>query len=269
MPANPMATELLRLWLAALLFAVVLMALTWRLALRLGNAGIVDIAWAAGFAPVALWFAIAGTGAPARRALIAAMVVAWSLRLGGYLLLRVSSQHPHEDRRYARLRAGWGANVSSNMLAFFQLQAALLALLSLPWLLICLNASPGLHPIEWAGALLWLLAIAGETLADLQMQRFKADPAQRGAVCQVGLWRYSRHPNYFFEWLVWVAYFLIALESPWGWLTLYCPALMLYFLLRVTGIPLTEQLSLQRYGAAFADYQRRTSAFVPWFRNRS
>jgi steroid 5-alpha reductase family enzyme len=101
------------------------------------------------------------------------------------------------------------------------------------------------------------------------MQRFKADPAQRGAVCQVELWRYSRHSNYFFEWLVWVSYFLVALGSPRGWLTLYCPALMLYFLLRVTGIPLTERLSLQHYGAAFAHYQRQISAFVPWFHKRS
>jgi steroid 5-alpha reductase family enzyme len=264
-----MASELLRLWLVALLFAVVLMTLVWRLALRLGNAGIVDIAWAAGFAPVVLWFAIAGSGAPARRVLMAVMVVAWSLRLGGYLLWRVSAHHPHEDRRYARLRAEWGASARWKMFAFFQLQGALLALLSVPWLLVCLNERPGLRPIEWAGGLLWLLAISGETLSDLQMQRFKADPARRGAVCQVGLWRYSRHPNYFFEWLVWVAYCLVALGSPWGWVSIYCPALMLYFLLRVTGIPLTEQLSLQRYGAAFADYQRHTSAFIPWFRKRS
>jgi steroid 5-alpha reductase family enzyme len=116
---------------------------------------------------------------------------------------------------------------------------------------------------------LWLGAIAGEALADRQLQRFKADPANRGAVCQRGLWRYSRHPNYFFEWLVWVAYFVMALASPWGWLTLYCPALMLYFLLRVTGIPLTEQLSLQARGTAYAEYQRRTSAFVPWWPKRS
>ena len=256
------------LLISALLFAIVLMTLIWRLALRLGNAGIVDIAWAAGFTPVVLWFAAAGSGAPARRALIAAMVVIWSLRLAGYLLLRVSSHHPHEDRRYARLRAEWGASVSRKMFAFFQLQAALLALLAVPWLLVCLNPSPSLRPIECAGALLWLLAISGEALADLQMQRFKADPAQRGAVCEAGLWRYSRHPNYFFEWLVWVAYFLVALGSPRGWLTIYCPALMLYFLLRVTGIPLTEQLALQRYGAVFAAYQRHTSAFVPWFRKR-
>ena len=263
-----MWTEFLQLWLAALLFAVVLMLLIWRLAVRIGNAGIVDIAWAAGFAPVVIWYAAAASGAPARRALIALMVSIWSLRLGVYLYVRVRSHHPQEDRRYARLRADWGAQVQRKMFGLFQLQAALLVLLSAPWLLICLNRQARLQPLEWAACLLWLAAIAGEALADAQLQRFKADPGNRGAVCQRGLWHYSRHPNYFFEWLVWVAYFMMALASPWGWLTLYCPALMLYFLLRVTGIPLTEQLSLQDKGSAYADYQRRTSAFVPWWPKR-
>jgi steroid 5-alpha reductase family enzyme len=260
-----MGSEFLHLWLGALFFAVVLMTLIWRLAIRIGNAGIVDIAWSAGFAPVVIFFAAAASGALPRRALIAAMVSVWSLRLGAYLYVRVSSHHPLEDRRYARLRSEWGANANPRMFGFFQLQAALLALLSVPWLLVCLNPRPELQPIEWAGCLLWIIAISGEALADRQLQRFKADAANRAAVCQIGLWRYSRHPNYFFEWLVWVAYFVVALGSRWGWLTMYCPALMLYFLLRVTGIPLTEQLSLQSRGAAFAEYQRRTNAFVPWF----
>jgi steroid 5-alpha reductase family enzyme len=263
-----MVNELLALWLAALLFAIVLMTLVWWLAIRLGNAGIVDIAWSAGFAPVAIFYASAGGGALPRRALLAAMVSVWSVRLGTYLYLRVSAHHPQEDRRYARLRSEWGARANQKMFGFFLLQAALLALLSLPWLLECLNARTALQPVEWAGCALWLIAISGEALADRQLQVFKADPANRGAVCQIGLWHYSRHPNYFFEWLIWVAYFVVALGSPWGWLTIYCPALMLYFLLRVTGIPLTEQLSLQSKGAAFAAYQRRTSAFIPWFPKR-
>ena len=263
-----MPAEFLPLWLAALLFAVLLMTLVWRIALRIGNAGIVDIAWSAGFTPVVIFYAAEAGGALARRVLIAAMVSVWSVRLGAYLYVRVSAHHPQEDRRYARLRSDWGAKLSQKMFGFFQLQAALLALLSVPWLLTCLNSRAGLRPIEWAGLLLWLLAISGEALADRQLQRFRADPANRSAVCQVGLWRYSRHPNYFFEWLVWAAYYVVALGSPRGWLTIYCPALMLYFLLRVTGIPLTEQLSLQTKGAAFADYQRRTSAFVPWFPKR-
>jgi steroid 5-alpha reductase family enzyme len=263
-----MAAEFWPLWLLGVAGAAVLMALVWVLAVRIGNAGIVDIAWSAGFAPLAAFYAVAGSGAATRRWLIAGMVAVWSLRLGGYLYVRVKAHHPQEDRRYARLRSEWGAQANARMFGFFELQAGLLAVLSVPWLLSCLNPAPQLRGLEWAGFGLWLLAISGEALADRQLQRFRADPANRGAVCEAGLWGYSRHPNYFFEWLIWVAYFVFALASPLGWLSLYCPALMLYFLLRVTGIPMTEQLSLESKGAAFADYQRRTSAFVPWFRKR-
>lgn len=116
----------------------------------------------------------------------------------------------------------------------------------------------------------WLCALAHRPpwriLADRQLARFRADPANKGKVCQAGLWNYSRHPNYFFEWLVWVGYAVFALGSPWGWLGLIAPALMLHFLLNVTGIPMTEELSLKSKGDAYRAYQRTTSAFVPWFK---
>jgi steroid 5-alpha reductase family enzyme len=257
--------ERLRLLLPALLGACALMAIVWQLAVRQANAGIVDIAWSAGFTPVAAYYAIAGDGPPARRALIASMTALWSLRLAVYLYRRVMSQHPVEDPRYQRLRVQWGTHFNRRLLGFFELQGMLLALLSLPILLACTNPRARLQPVEWLAVAVWIIALAGETVADRQLQRFKADTGHRGAVCEVGLWRYSRHPNYFFEWLIWVAYFLFALGSPAGWITLYCPLLMLYFLLRVTGIPMTERLALETKGAAFADYQRRTSAFFPWF----
>ena len=100
----------------------------------------------------------------------------------------------------------------------------------------------------------------------MQLKQFKANPANKGRVCQAGLWNFSRHPNYFFEWLVWVAFFLFALGSPWGWVTIYCPALMLFFLLKVTGIPMTEELAVKTKGDAYREYQRTTSVFVPWFK---
>jgi steroid 5-alpha reductase family enzyme len=257
--------EYLRLWLLGLLFAALLMAVVWGIAMRISNAGIVDIAWSAGFAPTAILFAVLANGSPLRRAVFASMVSIWSLRLGGYLYVRVMSHHPKEDRRYAELRRSWGTRTNRNMFAFFEMQALLLAVLSVPALLICMNPRPGLQLTEWLGMAIWVVALAGESSADRQLQRFRTNPATRGAVCDIGLWRYSRHPNYFFEWLIWVAYLMFALATPFGWLTVYCPALMLYFLLRVTGIPMTERLSLQSKGEAFAAYQRRTSAFVPWF----
>jgi len=245
-----------------------MMAVVWAVAIRIRNAGIVDIAWAAGFSPLAALYAALGPGHLPRRLLIAAMAVAWSARLAAYLWVRVMGHHPVEDGRYQQLRREWAPNVNRRFFWFFQFQAALDVLLSLPVLLACLNPAPRIHPLEWAGFALWCVAVAGEAAADRQLQRFKADPAHRGRVCQVGLWRYSRHPNYFFEWLVWCAYFLFALGSPWGFLTLYCPALMLYFLAKVTGIPMTEEQALRSKGDAYREYQRTTSVFVPWFRRR-
>ena len=133
------------------------------------------------------------------------------------------------------------------------------------FLVACLNPAPALRPLECAGAVLWLVAISGEALADAQLAAFKRNPAHRGQVCDRGLWRVSRHPNYFFEWLIWVAFFVLALASPWGWIAVICPASILYLLLRVTGIPMTEEQSLRSKGDAYRRYQQTTSAFFPWF----
>ncbi len=232
---------------------------------RLDNYGFVDVAWSYAFAPVAAFYAAAGPGWLPRRLLVAALAVAWSLRLGTHLLRRVAAHHPVEDGRYVQLRRDWAGVFAPKMFGFFQLQAASVALLAVPFLFPVVNATPGFHPLELAGALLWLVALAGESLADAQLAAFKRDPANRGRVCAVGLWRYSRHPNYFFEWLVWVAFFLFALPSPWGWLAAVAPAAILHLLLRVTGIPLNEEQSVRSKGDAYRRYQRTTSAFFPWF----
>jgi len=112
---------------------------------------------------------------------------------------------------------------------------------------------------------LWLIAISGEALADAQLAAFKRHAANRGRVCDAGLWRYSRHPNYFFEWLIWMAYAVFAFPSPYGYLALIIPAVMLFFLFKVTGIPATEEQSLRSRGDKYREYQRTTSRFVPWF----
>lgn len=232
---------------------------------RLDNYGFVDVAWAYAFAPVATFYAAAGPGWLPRRLLIAALAGAWSLRLGTHLLRRVAAHHPVEDGRYVQLRRDWAGVFAPKMFGFFQLQAAAVALLAVPFVFPAVDASPGFHPLELAGAGLWLLALAGESVADAQLAAFKRDPGNRGRVCAVGLWRYSRHPNYFFEWLVWVAFFLIALPSPWGWLAVVAPAAILHLLLRVTGIPLNEEQAVRSKGDAYRRYQRTTNAFFPWF----
>lgn len=242
-----------------------LFAALYFVARRIDNYGIVDIAWSYAFAALALFYALLAPGWPARRAVTATMVGLWSLRLGTHLYRRVLGHHPAEDGRYVQLRKDWAGNLASKMFGFFQLQAASVVLLGAGFLGSCLNPAPRFHGWEIAGAILWLGALAGEALADRQLAIFKRDPANRGRVCDTGLWRYSRHPNYFFEWLVWVAYFVFALGSPFGWVAAIGPASILFLLLRVTGIPLTEEQSLRSKGAAYRRYQQTTSAFVPWF----
>ncbi len=252
------------LFFLALLAAVTAFALLFLIARRLNNYGIVDVAWSLGFAPLAAFYGHFGGGAFSRRLLITAMAVFWSLRLGGYLARRVLGHLQTEDGRYRQLRLDWAANLNAKMFQFFQFQALLLVALSVPFLLAARNPSPSLHPLEIAAAVLWLVALLGETLADAQLAAFKRNPANRGRVCASGLWGWSRHPNYFFEWLIWVAFALFALASPWGWIALYCPALMLFFLLKVTGVKYTEDQLLRSKGEPYRRYQERTSAFVPW-----
>ncbi len=261
-----MLSEFIQLFWPACLFVVVLMAFIWWLALRVNNLGIVDVAWSYAFAPIALYFGFAAHGDPVRRGLIAGMVTVWSLRLGTHVCTRVVRHHPREDARYGELRSHWQENLAWKVFVFFQMQAASIAVLVVPFLLAAINPSPGIAPVEWCGVALAGIAVLGESVADWQLRRFLSRAENRGRICRDGLWNYSRHPNYFFEWLIWVAFFLFALGSPLGCTTIYCPALMLYLLLRVTGIPLTEKLSVKNKGAAYEEYQRTTSAFVPWFK---
>jgi steroid 5-alpha reductase family enzyme len=245
--------------------AITMMVGIWILARRINNAGVVDVAWSLGFAVLAAIYFVIGQGDPARRTLICAMVAIWSLRLGLYLWMRVAKHHPEEDGRYAALREQYPRHTWLMLFGFFQLQAVLLAILSVPFALAASDPDAGLSAWEWSGAALWLVAMLGEAVADWQLNAFRSRADGRGKTCRSGLWRYSRHPNYFFQWLIWVAYFVFALGTPDGWISAYCPALMLFFLLRVTGIPATEAQALKSRGDDYREYQRTTSAFVPWF----
>lgn len=261
------ALLLITLSLATLCLAF---ALLYLLARKLNNYGIVDIAWSYAFGALAAFYALCGPGWPVRRALIAALATVWSLRLGTHLAIRVIGHHPTEDGRYVQLRKDWAANFASRMFWFFQMQAVSVVLLGAAFLLICLNPAPAFHPLEYAGAALWLVAISGEAVSDAQLAAFKRNPANKGKVCTVGLWHFSRHPNYFFEWLIWVSYFVFALASPYGWIAFIGPASILYLLLRVTGIPMTEEQSLRSRAEAYRRYQKTTSPFIPWFpKNKS
>lgn len=241
-------------------------AVIYALAKRIDNYGIVDVAWSYAFAAIAAFYALSAAGWPVRRVLIGSMVALWSIRLGTHLYQRVMGHHPEEDGRYQQLRRDWAGNFAPKMFGFFQMQAVSVVLLALPFVLAAVNPSPVVHPLEIIGVVVWLLALTGEALADGQLRAFKRDPANKGRVCDKGLWGLSRHPNYFFEWMIWVGYAVFAAASPWGWLGVLSPVIILYLLLRVTGIPLTEEQSVRSKGDAYREYQRTTSAFVPWFR---
>lgn len=248
----------------ASLVCVVAFALTWALSVRVRNYSFLDAAFSYGLAVLVPFYAWNAPGHLPRKAAFGVLGVVWSLRLGTYILLRILRHHPSEDVRYEALRERWKGPWM--FLLFFEMQAVLVVLFSLPFLVAAFNPTPDFHPLELAGLVLAAIALLGETTADWQMQAFKKNPLNRNAVCQVGLWNYSRHPNYFFEALLWCALALAALPSPWGWVCLLCPALMLYFLLRVTGIPLTEEYAVKTKGEAYREYQRTTSALVPWFK---
>lgn len=250
---------------AGLILGLGLMTVAFFWARRIGNFSIVDIAWSFNFTPIAAFAAFFGDALPARRVMMFGMVALWSLRLAHHLGRRVAALHPREEGRYIELRRLWADNVNGRFFKFFMLQGALNAGLSVPFFFVCTNASTRPGTAFLLGALLFGLSLTGEAVADAQLNAFKNEPGSAGKVCQKGLWRYSRHPNYFFEWLVWCAFALMASSSPLGWVSWACPALMLYFLLRVTGIPATEEQAVRSRGDAYRSYQATTSAFVPWF----
>jgi steroid 5-alpha reductase family enzyme len=239
-----------------------IMAAMWLAQRRTGNAGIVDVAWTLGVGALGFFFAAGSSdGNLERRVAVSALVMIWALRLGGHLLIRVLTLP--EDGRYQSLKREWGDSAQTRMFRFYQFQALGSVLFALPMLL----AAHGAHPfgaLDWCACGIWLLAFVGEAAADRQLARFRASPENNRRVCRAGLWRYSRHPNYFFEWLHWWAYVVFAIATPWGWLSLSAPLSMLYFITRVTGIPPTEAQALKSRGEAYRRYQRTTSAFIPW-----
>jgi steroid 5-alpha reductase family enzyme len=263
-----MINQLLILAATGMIAVAVVMTMVWLWATKIKNAGIVDIFWSYNFPVLAVIYFLLAEGYDTRKLIILIMVCIWGLRLGTYLLVRIFGHITEEDGRYQQLRKEWAPNINSRFFWFFQMQAFSNVLLSLPFILICMNANTTIHFLEIVGALLWLISITGESIADRQLQVFKKNSSNKGKVCDVGLWRYSRHPNYFFEWMIWVSYFIFACASPYGWISVFCPIAMLYLLFKVTGIPMTEEQALRSKGQAYKNYQQTTSVFVPWFRNK-
>jgi steroid 5-alpha reductase family enzyme len=258
--------EITYLSVIALITCCVIMAFVWLWSYKIKNAGVVDIFWSYNFPVIAVILFLLGPGYGPRRLLICSMVFIAGARLGTHLAVRILKHLRQEEPRYAQIRKEWGKNADAKMFGFFMMQAFSNVLLATPFFIIAVNTNPQLSVIEYIGVGLWLISLLGEAIADWQLKEFKKDPANKGKVCDTGLWNYSRHPNYFFEWLMWVSYFVFALASPYGYLAIISPAIILYLLLKVTGIPMTEEQSIKTKGEAFKKYQRTTSVFVPWFK---
>jgi len=227
------------------------------------NAGCVDVGWAGGVGVLGVFYAWTADGDPTRRVLIAVLAGLWGFRLAAHILRRVLSEA--EDGRYRMLRERWGPRGKLYFFLFFQIQAIWAVMFSVPFLPVVFDPSPALTWLDSMAAGVWLVAVAGEATADWQLSRFRARPDSRGKTCRYGLWRYSRHPNYFFEWVHWFTYVFLAIGAPYGWVALVGPVVMLLFLYKVTGIPYTEKRALQSRGEDYRRYQRTTSAFVPGF----
>ncbi|GAA2153161.1 DUF1295 domain-containing protein [Kitasatospora kazusensis] len=244
--------------------ALLVMLAAFAVGVRAGRHRGVDVAWGLGFTAVALTglACSAGHGDPGRRALVTALVLLWGLRLSAHIWWR--SRGAPEDPRYDRMlsRAPAGRRDAYALRTVYLLQAAILWFVSLPVQVAQqLPSPPG--PLAWAGTALWAVGLFFEGVGDRQLGRFKADPANHGKVMDRGLWRYTRHPNYFGDACVWWGLFLLAADSPIGWATVLSPLLMSYLLVNGSGKPLLErQLSATKPG--WAEYRARTSGFFPW-----
>jgi steroid 5-alpha reductase family enzyme len=233
------------------------------------NSGWIDTTWTFGVGVVgcvgALTPALWSGGVTARQALVAVLVAVWALRLGLHIARRTAGIK--DDPRYGEMIANWGADASRQMFFLAQKQALVSIPLALSIVLAAWNPLAGLRLQDWLGVLVLFAAIVGEGIADAQLRRFRADPQNRGRICDVGLWGWSRHPNYFFEWLGWVAYPLLAIDLssvyPWGFAALAAPLCMYWLLVHVSGIPPLEAHMLARRGESFRAYQARTNAFFP------
>ncbi|MCS7006221.1 MAG: DUF1295 domain-containing protein [Thermoleophilia bacterium] len=237
------------------------MALLWALAVRIGNASHVDVAWAMLIACCAIVYALLGAGSVEMRTLAALLASIWGFRLGCYLLLdRVLGKE--EDGRYRELRRKWGAKATWNFFWFFQFQAVFVAFFSIPFALIVQDGDESFSWLVWLGIAVWAIGNVGTIVADRQLAQWRANPANKGKTARTGLWSWSRHPNYFFELVTWCGVALVATAAPWGWVAWIVPAGLLVLLFRVTGIPATEAQAL-RSRSDYAEYQRTTSVFVP------
>ena len=253
--------------LEAWLLCAIVQAVLWMIAERTKNAGIVDVGWAQAFSGVVLLFALQPLAPKSGWLPISALVIAWSTRLTCYLVSRGAATGA-EEGRYMELRRRWALHASQRFFGFFQLQALLTAVLSTAFVVPFVVAPWDSGWLRAIGFMISATGIVGESFADMQLQRWKRDPNNVGKVCEVGLWQYSRHPNYFFEWVTWVGFAIYGLAFSGGWIALLGQALIFATIWKFTGIPATEAQAMRSKGEPYRDYQRRVSRFLPMKRRK-
>ncbi len=233
------------------------------IARRLQLMAIVDLIWTAGLGIAGLMYVLRSEGVTERSWLVCIVLGLWSFRLTLHLL-RDRVLRGHEDPRYQALAKHWGEQSGRNFLGLFWVQIVFIALFLIPFGAAAMNTSELWQLSDWIALSIALISLLGETLADRQLAAFRARSENSGKVCREGLWRYSRHPNYFFEWIFWWSFVAFAWGSVNWWVSLLGPAAIYCFLRYLTGIPYAERSSLKRRGEAYRNYQQTTSAFFPW-----
>ena len=243
------------------------MAAAWAFQRQVGNAGWVDVFWTFATGGTALVGALVpfpeAAGSPVRQFIVAALAGFWAVRLGLHLRARVQSRP--EDARYAGFRREWGAGFQARLFWLLMIQAIVAWPLAVAVMLAARNPATGWQWSDIAALAIISVSLLGEALADRQLARFVADENNAGRVCDRGLWAWSRHPNYFFEFLGWCAWPLFAFNADWplGWVAIAAPMMMYWLLVHVSGIPPLEVVMLASRRDAYRDYQSRTSAFLP------
>lgn len=259
-----MCIELFELFGVSFLAVMLTMTILWGVCCLYKNVSIVDLGWGASFFLVALACLFFGDGNFSKKLFMVTLVMIWSGRLVWHLGKRFDLKV--EDPRYQKIMDGFGKeNQDFKAYLMFLFQGLLVLILSTPIILVSGYSERPWEFYEGLGFAVWLIGIYGESVSDRQLEKFKRNPKNKGKVCQEGWWKFSRHPNYFFEWVVWIGFFLIALPTWGGSFAIISPLLMLILLTRVSGIPPAERQALESKGEAYREYQKKTSAFVPWF----
>jgi steroid 5-alpha reductase family enzyme len=254
--------ELFNTFMAAALTVLLYMTAVFLLALWRKDNSIADVAWGPGFIFVALSTLILSGSFSTRQLIASGLVLIWGLRLSIRIYLR--NRGKGEDERYRKWREEWGKSfIIRSYFQVFLLQGGVLLLNITPVLFINTYAAGNPGFLDLLGVLVWILGFGFESVADRQLDRFIKNPDNRGKIMDLGLWRYSRHPNYFGEVTMWWGIYILALSVPWGWVSIIGPLTISYIILFVSGVPMTEKF--MKDDPAFADYKRRTSAFIPWF----